>query len=305
MTVKMLKELLPILQGKRFHTVSNEGLIAYVRIYAALYNLISVNALDKEYGDRNIYRKKLQSLFSYLLCRYKEQPGIALCAKTIDTMLYILHDTDCIYNQQKNIICFNLFGELTEKYLSDFDETCYDHNALYEIMRLIYEFLSWLIPKDAKNDPWLEFNRHWVTAWASELDRNGTWKNINDKEALQRIILMSMNSYMLLDNRYDDTIHSAYSYYCVSQQLQFCRTMRLSLDEIRHYTLMYDTIQQSAVHDSGNRVYLNDIAKLLETQIPHFPAKSEEAWLCRSIMIDNLCNHIADKTQTQMWISLK
>ena len=305
MTAKALKELLPMLQGKRFHTESIEGLIAYARIYAALYNLVSVNALDEEYGDRSIYRKKLQSLFSYLHRRYEEQSNAALRAETIGAMLYILNDTGCIYDRQKNDLCFNLFSELAEGYLSDFDENSYDPNALYGVMRLIYEFLCWLVPEDAKDDPWLGFARRRIATWASELDPDGGWLNIGDEEVLQRIILMSMNSYMQLDSRYDDAIHRAYSYYCVSRQLQFRRAKELSADEIRYYARMYDTIQQSTVEDPGRQTYLNDIAKMLETQIPHFPAKSSEAQLCHSIAIDNRCNRIANKVQAQMWASVK
>ena len=81
---------------------------------------------------------------------------------------------------------------------------------------------------------------------------------------MQRIILMGMNSYMLLDSRHDTIIQKAYSYYCISRQLQFCRTAELTADEIRYYILIYDAIQQSAVNDPGNRKYLNDIAQLLE-----------------------------------------
>lgn len=57
MTVSELKAILPQLQSLRFHTVSDEGLIVYTRSYAALYNMVSVNALDNEFGAREIYRK--------------------------------------------------------------------------------------------------------------------------------------------------------------------------------------------------------------------------------------------------------
>ena len=51
---------------------------------------------------------------------------------------------------------------------------------------------------------------------------------------------MGMNSYMLLDSRHDTIIQKAYSYYCISRQLQFCRTAELTADEIRYYILIYD-----------------------------------------------------------------
>lgn len=70
MTVSELKAILPQLQSLRFHTVSDEGLIVYTRSYAALYNMVSVNALDNEFGAREIYRKKLDSLFASLSRRY-------------------------------------------------------------------------------------------------------------------------------------------------------------------------------------------------------------------------------------------
>ncbi len=120
---------------------------------------------------------------------------------------------------------------------------------------------------------------------------------------MQRIILMGMNSYMLLDSRHDTIIQKAYSYYCISRQLQFCRTAELTADEIRYYILIYDAIQQSAVNDPRNRKYLNDIAQLLEAQ--RMPKNSAEALLCRSIAIDDLCGRISDEAQQQMRANVK
>ena len=155
MTVSELKAILPQLQSLRFHTVSDEGLIVYTRSYAALYNMVSVNALDDEFGAREIYRKKLDSLFASLSRRYGNLQGFGLRAEAVDAMLHILNDTGCIVGRQKRDLCFELFDELTKSYLFDFDETAYDHNALYGVMRLIYQFLCWLVPEDAENDPWL------------------------------------------------------------------------------------------------------------------------------------------------------
>ena len=120
---------------------------------------------------------------------------------------------------------------------------------------------------------------------------------------MQRIILMGMNCYMLLDSRHDTIIQKAYSYYCISRQLQFCRTAELTADEIRYYILIYDAIQQSAVNDPRNRKYLNDIAQLLEAQ--RMPKNSAEALLCRSIAIDDLCGRISDEAQQQMRANVK
>ena len=303
MTVSELKAILPQLQSLRFHTVSDEGLIVYTRSYAALYNMVSVNALDDEFGAREIYRKKLDSLFASLSRRYGNLQGIGLRAEAVDAMLHILNGTGCIVGRQKRDLCFGLFDELTKSYLFDFDETACDHNALYGVMRLIYQFLCWLVPEDAENDPWLGFARNRVAAWATELHENGEWKGIRAEEALQRIILMSMNSYMLLDSRHDAIIQKAYSYYCISRQLQFCRTTELTADEIRYYILIYDAIQQSSVNDPGSRKYLNDLAGLLEVQ--RMPKSSVEALFCRSIAIDNLCDQISNEAQRRMWANVK
>ena len=113
MTVSELKAILPQLQSLRFHTVSDEGVIVYTRSYAALYNMVSVNALDNEFGAREIYRKKLDSLFASLSRRYGNLQGIGLRAEAVDAMLHILNDTGCIVGRQKRDLCFELFDELT------------------------------------------------------------------------------------------------------------------------------------------------------------------------------------------------
>lgn len=107
MTVSELKAILPQLQSLRFHTVSDEGLIVYTRSYAALYNMVSVNALDNEFGAREIYRKKLDSLFASLSRRYGNLQGIGLRAEAVDAMLHILNDTGCIVGRQKRDLCLS------------------------------------------------------------------------------------------------------------------------------------------------------------------------------------------------------
>ena len=55
MTSDELKNILPELQETDVSSLGLEDMLCSAYIYDALYNLVSVNGLDMEYGDRKIY----------------------------------------------------------------------------------------------------------------------------------------------------------------------------------------------------------------------------------------------------------
>ena len=63
MTSDELKNILPELQETDVSSLGLEDMLCSAYIYDALYNLVSVNGLDMEYGDRKIYGGKIRQLF--------------------------------------------------------------------------------------------------------------------------------------------------------------------------------------------------------------------------------------------------
>ena len=81
-----LKQLLPQLKAQKFAGKSDDELIAYIRIYYALYNLVSVNSLDSEYGEAAIYKRKLTTLYRTLRTRFTKRTTLSEKAKILDAL---------------------------------------------------------------------------------------------------------------------------------------------------------------------------------------------------------------------------
>ncbi|MEG1886311.1 MAG: hypothetical protein RR182_08540, partial [Alistipes sp.] len=119
MTSAELKALLPTLHDQEFAGLGQEALLAYVQIYAALYNMVSTNALDEEYGRREIYARKLDGLFDALCHCYATQTQFAKRAEMLYAMFYIVHGTTIGGDPKREERCFELADSLLNDWMSE------------------------------------------------------------------------------------------------------------------------------------------------------------------------------------------
>ena len=110
--------LLPSLQTLDLTDLPDDAIVPYVRIYSALYNLVSMNELDAEYGDRHIYLNQLRKLEGILKERYSQSTSItqwAISLKTAYDIVYAGNTTDL---RQKSEEYWNSASSLIEVYLN-------------------------------------------------------------------------------------------------------------------------------------------------------------------------------------------
>jgi len=290
MTVNELKAILPELQFLRFDPKSSDArLFAYLRTYAAVHNLVFVNALDEEFGARTLYREKLDLLYGLFRHRYARRSSVAIRAELLLAMFSILRDVDFTVDRRKEGGCIRLADRLVSEYLADFRKMPVNSDELFGIMKLVLVCLYGMVEEAGEPvHPWLAFFRENLAEWAEELCTDGHWSGLSKYEALQRMQLLEMNSYMMLDGRYNEEIRAAYDFYCSPQVVPHDNTAILSSHEIRYYGLMYELIQIGDFPSAERQ--LDAIACLMESQLDHFLPESDDFQICRSIVIDRCCN---------------
>ncbi len=303
MTGQELRQMLPELQDMQFGANrSDVALIAYGRIFTVLHQLVFLNGLDDEFGDREIYRTKLDRLYDMLCQRYSIRTSFMAKASLLEAMICIVSDSGLPVDDRKRVTYEHLANELVSSYLDSFREESYGKDEFFSVMKLLLICMYGVVDGEEEEEPhhWMTFIRKKFAIWAKELDKKGYWPGISDVEALQRLKLLDMNCYMFLDERYDEEIRQGYVYYCAGRELSDNVSERLSPDILRSYVLQYEFIRQGSFNLWEHTGHLDRIVYALETYTDRLSATSDEALLYRSIVIENCCRNVCQEYQRRL-----
>lgn len=302
MTTRELKRHLPELHDRRMDEGwSDAALAAHARILTALRNLVVLNGLDDEFGDREMYRAKLETLYGLLRRRYACRTSFAARAAILDAMTTVAGDNGCIIDGERRAADERLADELVSSYLGGFDENRCDPEEFFAVMRLLLICMYGVVEEeDGEAHPWMTFIRKKFAVWAEELDKDGCWQGISDTEALRRLVLLDMNSCLFVDESHDGEIRQGYAYYCAGRDLPDNVSAPLSPDRLRGYALQYELIRQGSFNQWEHAGRLDRIAGLLEKQTVLLPPESDAALYCRSLVIENCCRNVSREYQKQL-----
>lgn len=287
MTTRELRHLLPDLQDIQPDVQWNDAaLIAYARIFTSLHKMVFLTGLEDEFGNRKLYRAKLETLYHLLGQRYTVRTSLIEKASLLEAMLSV--------NEANSAADEHLADNLISSYLDSFGEDTYNPDEFFAVMKLLLTCMYGIIEEEDE-DPhlWITFIREKFAVWSEELNKNGYWPGITGIEALQRLILLAMNSNILVDDSYDREIQRGYDYYCAGRELPDALSDTLPLETLRFHALQYEFLCQGSFNLSEHIGRLDEIAGLMEAQIPRLPATSEEAFYYRSIVIENCCRHVS------------
>lgn len=302
MTTQELKRYLRGLQNRRIDDGwSDASLIAHVRIFTNLHKLVVLNALDDEFGSREMYRAKLDTLYEVLRRHYDFRTSFVVKAVILDAMITVVNDGGLILDEEKRAVNEYLADELISSYLDGFDKDSYNPEEFFAIMKLLLICMYGIVDEeDEEPHPWMRFARERLAVWAEELYKDGYWQGISDVEALQRLRLLDMNSCMFVDESYDKEIRLGYVHYCAGRELSDKLSETHSPDMLRGYALQYEFICQGAFNLWEHAGRMDRIIGLLEAQIPCLPAESDEALYYRSLVIENCCRNVSREFQKQL-----
>lgn len=292
MTPDQLRELFPRLRDESFADASNGRLLSWARIYISLYNLVAFNSLDAVYGDRKIYRRKIDTLFRMLQNRCGSERDAVLRARMIQAMFSLVCGIVAPVDSKRRNACCEAVTALVR------DRVHTGGGSLLEQVCLCKCLTDLLYPGPVQDDLCYPHLQRQIAEWISGLTADGGWQGVSVDVALERIGVLNRNSYMFLDKRYDGTIRNLFDYYRnrVSVPEESANFDACSLPVLG---CLYDVAVQ------GN-AYMIDcelthrIALLLQHYGDSLPDRTDVWYFCTAYAIDAICEQITGQIQSEV-----
>ena len=207
MTPDQLRELFPRLRDESFADASNGRLLSWARIYISLYNLVAFNSLDAVYGDRKIYRRKIDTLFRMLQNRCGSERDAVLRARMIQAMFSLVCGIVAPVDFKKKAAYCTAADALVRDHLQTGSRNLLEETVVCQcITDLLY-------PGPDSGDEYFQYHQACIAAWVGSMASDGSWQDVPVDIALERIGAMNRNSYMFLVKSCDRQIRQAFEYY--------------------------------------------------------------------------------------------
>lgn len=274
---------------------SNFKLLSYVRAYIALYRLLTVNPVRKEFGDRNEYTRKADLLFKIIFERAVHTRDFAEKSRLLSALFSLTYGTAFVSDAEKDNLCRTEVVALMREYeesreASDTDRLKED--ILTGFCRCLTDFYYSSTEED-EADEWFLFLKNKIAQWSETLAADGSWQEVADNTALERIEIMNRNSFLLLDVGHDEQIRSAYRYY--SRRILLRKSKGLNtLAELTLLGALYEVALQENAY-GADRETAQEIVGILRACSDHLPEGREERFYCLSYRIDCLCEEILEE----------
>ncbi len=241
MTSDELKNILPELQETDVSCLGLEDMLCSAYIYDALYNLVSVNGLDQEYGDRKIYGGKIRQLFELLTGMYGDMESVLEQGKILALTGYLIGNSMAVCNREfvdrHNVLADKFISENAGKLLSgSFGNDFESEKVVYFFARVVLDYICFCREQYRELDAAVS---ELLDRWASTVEDDGKWDGVTAVQALCRIDLMRMYSALFLDFSREDKIRAAESAYLsqsycddIPDRARFCLEVRSVCDAV-------------------------------------------------------------------------
>lgn len=289
-------------------SLSDDAVVALSNIYSSMLNLVAVNALDEEYGDRKIYESKLDTLYTICRKRCAVNQSLARRSRMLTALCGVVYSRVCGLPNRKSTVCRNYMYDAITEWQSMLIATARSREMRaveYGILRCITDYFYYA--EDEEHEFFDYFKRR-IAEWAESLDGDGLWQDVSDFEALCRIEIMSRNSYMFSDDTYDRHIDKARAKYCGrcvealdrnGGKISNCVSDPADSDML---CMLYGVLIGGG--DSADYAKADIVADFSSRQAERFPLGSAERLPYQRVCVAALCMKIVDKTQNQAFANI-
>ncbi len=285
-----LKKLIPFLYRWNFEGMSTTMLLSCVRMYISLYNLITVNGLDEEYGDRTQASACLKQLFVQLHRRYRRAKQVTEKARLLRALYTIATGTAFVAANKDEDTCHRYASQLIADYLEqNADESqAFDEEACRAMLYIVDAYFYMNIDEDDPEPEFLSFRRH-LDRWVEEWSEEGSWSSLSLEAALQRIELLNMNSYMFLDSRHDETLRSAYHHYSTA-------VLKEHSEDLLLLSRLYALTEEVCI-DGDYRSLRQEVRSRMDAATLPFARNVEDYLMYVSTWVTHACHVVEEEIQ--------
>lgn len=204
----LLDEYAAILRGfdGQEASLSVSGLASLAHAGIALHNLVVLQSLDAVYGNRTEYLLRLKHLYSVCRKRYMAEQDFSARCQLAHTLQLLANEPSacCIPWTEK---CSALCGKFIARELAMHR----DCTLPYWLWCIAYGNYP-LSEATSAGEDFLCFKNH-LEGWIHDLQGKDWWPGLSPLEALWRIDLLNANSYLFLEDVYDENIRALYIHY--------------------------------------------------------------------------------------------
>ena len=267
-------------------TLSDTSVTLLSRLYVAIYNMVSANGLDNEYGDAETFADRLALLYG--ICRIRsgaDQPyGRRL--NMIETMKELPYGVCRIADTEQSALCFGYEQDIISDCMTAAEKSATEN---FRLLKCIANHNLWL-PEEFRDEDFGWFKKC-VSAWIDELDCGCRWDGLSYEESLDRLDIMIRNSNMFLDETNDNVIENIYEYYSVLVANLLAESAAFGMKDFELLSKLYEVTKGMAgLGRNGN--ILDKLAGLAFVHGGELSESSEEKLICLWINADYECIRI-------------
>lgn len=302
MEANRLKSLLTALPDTLPDGVSDSALFSLSYIYISVHNLIAVNDLDPEYGNRKLYRNRIHSLQQTCCQRCGRQRPPERRSRMVRLLFSLTKEPVVVFTDGRTeAACQEAALEITRAYWKEREKypeklPASPRKEEFDALRCMADLLFALCEYEEEEKKFLHCLQQKMARWAQQMDPKGEWPGLFADEALERIEIMNRYSCMFLDSAYDTRIRQAYAHYSSFLSSDRLLTAGRSRENMRTLGLLYEVVMQNLLYPR-DRILAAKIAGALEEYGRLFPEGSDERLFCARYVIDHLCERIMDERQ--------
>ena len=166
------------------------------------------------YGSVAFHHVAIERLFGICLRRCRSNSSLERRSRLVPVLYNFFHMPDAAIDVRRDMMVGRRACRAIEEWLSKAGDVSHslaeeERRTEYGILNCIIESMRYAADEDKFGNPAFQYMRGCVAAWAKELNADGSWEGIGTGEALQRIDVMTGNSNVHGDTRFDALIVKA------------------------------------------------------------------------------------------------
>ena len=168
------------------------------------------------YGSVASHRESMEKLFGICLRRCRGGSSLERRSRLVPVLYNMFHMPDVSFDVRREMMAGRRACRAIDEWLSKAGDasrplTGEERRTEYGILNCIIESMRYAVEEDKLANPAFQYMRSRVETWAGELSADGSREGIGIGEALQRIDVMTGNSNVHGDTRFDALIVKARS----------------------------------------------------------------------------------------------
>lgn len=262
------------------HDLSDERLLHLGRLHLSLHELNAYIRRDDAAGKRSAILHRIERLFNECVSRCRGCDDSGRLGRFVPLLYRLARPCLVPVKDERLCSCDTVAEHLVDPWVK---QESFSWEEEHGAMRAVIELTSMLDKPERECDPAFRKYRNVLSLWNATLSGIHAWDNTSDTEALGRLVIMSLNSGMLLDEAFDDSLSQSYLYY--KRKLGDEKIPLLALPYLLELEL-----ENKITNGQGTDMHM--IGVIRKTALEHMKdcaPERDDYWLLLSVLTECIC----------------